>query len=55
MDFYGKLIFINHKDNQAMWENRDGKTHVVSLPELVEFLTLRRQILQAKKLAKAIA
>ena len=55
MDFYGRLIFINYKDNRAMWEDRNGKTHLLSLPELAEFLALRSQILQANKLAKALA
>ena len=55
MDFYGKLLFINYKDGKAMWEDRNGKTHLLSLPELAEFLATRKQVLQAKQLAKALA
>ena len=55
MDFYGKLLFVNYKDGKAVWEDRSGKSHDLSLPELAEFLALRSQILQANKLAKALA
>lgn len=55
IDYLGKPIFLNKQADQAMWQDRNGKTHMLSLPEFAETLAVHRQILQAKRLAQALA